>query len=102
MAISNNLADLKIDFEIFGVNQHEAIFRLRLFKKGKDILAFYVNEKILNLLFKSKTMKKLKGAASFGIKIKTDKSLDKFTGKVLFPEKLKRANQIVSKLKHDF
>jgi hypothetical protein len=48
-----------------------------------------------------KTMKKLKGASSFGIKIKKDKSLDKFSGKVLFPEKLKQANAVVTKLKWD-
>jgi hypothetical protein len=45
--------------------------------------------------------KKLKGAEAFGVKIKKDKSLNKFSGKVLFPEKLKEANKIVSRLKWD-
>ncbi len=45
------------------------------------------------------TKKKLKGAAALGVEIKRDKSLDKLSGKVLFPEKLKTANKIVSKLK---
>jgi hypothetical protein len=43
--------------------------------------------------------KNLKGASALGVKVKRDKSLDKLTGKVLFPEKLKEANKIVSKLK---
>lgn len=46
-----------------------------------------------------KSKKKLKGAAALGVKIKRDKSLDKLSGKVLFPEKLKEANKVVSKLK---
>jgi len=46
-----------------------------------------------------KAKKKLKGAASLGIKVKRDKSLDKLSGKVLFPEKLKEANKVVNKLK---
>ena len=46
-----------------------------------------------------KARKKLKGAASLGIKMKRDKSLDKLSGKVLFPERLKEANKVVSKLK---
>lgn len=46
-----------------------------------------------------KTKKALKGASTMGVKVKRDKSLDKFSGKVLFPEKLEEANKIVSKLK---
>jgi hypothetical protein len=46
-----------------------------------------------------KNKKKLKGAAAFGIRVKKDKSLDRFSGKVLFPEKLEEANRVVSKLK---
>jgi hypothetical protein len=42
---------------------------------------------------------KLKGAEAFGIKVKVSKSLDRFSGKVLFPEKLKIANKIIGKLK---
>jgi len=48
-----------------------------------------------------KAKKKLKGAEAFGVKLKRDKSLDKFSGKVLFPEKLKEANKIISNLKWD-
>ncbi|MES2701326.1 MAG: hypothetical protein V4649_01750 [Bacteroidota bacterium] len=44
-------------------------------------------------------MKKLEGAAALGVNIKKDKTLDKLSGKVLFPEKLKEANKVVSKLK---
>jgi hypothetical protein len=46
-----------------------------------------------------KSNKKLKGASALGVKVKKDKSLDQFSGKVLFPEKLKEANKVVSKLK---
>jgi hypothetical protein len=46
-----------------------------------------------------KLKKELKGAATLGVKIKRDKSLDKLSGKVLFPSKLKEANKVVSKLK---
>lgn len=46
-----------------------------------------------------KSKKKLKGAAAFGIRVKKDKSLNKFSDKVLFPEKLEEANRVVSKLK---
>jgi hypothetical protein len=46
-----------------------------------------------------KTKKKLKGAAAFGVKLKRDKSLDKLSGKVLFPEKLKIANKVVANMR---
>ncbi len=46
-----------------------------------------------------KTRKELKGASALGVKVKRDKSLDKLSGKVLFPEKLKVANKVVSNLK---
>jgi len=46
-----------------------------------------------------KTKKKLKGASALGVKVKRDKSLDRFSGKVLFPEKLKIANKVVGNLK---
>jgi hypothetical protein len=46
-----------------------------------------------------KAKKKLKGAAAFGVKLKRDKSLDKYSGKVLFPEKLAIANKVVANLK---
>lgn len=46
-----------------------------------------------------KNKKKLKGATAFGIRVKKDKSLDRFSSKVLFPEKLEEANRVVSKLK---
>jgi len=46
-----------------------------------------------------KTKKQLKGASALGVKVKRDKSLDKLSGKVLFPEKLKVANKVVSNLK---
>ena len=42
---------------------------------------------------------KIKGAEAVGVKIKVSKSLDKLSGKVLFPEKLKAANKIIGKLK---
>ena len=46
-----------------------------------------------------KNKKKLKGAGAFGIRVKKDKSLNKFSNQVLFPEKLEEANRVVSKLK---
>ena len=46
-----------------------------------------------------KQSKKLKGAEAFGVKVTVSKSLDKFSGKTLFPEKLKKANKILSKKK---
>lgn len=46
-----------------------------------------------------KQVKKIKGAESVGVKIKISTSLDKLSGTVLFPEKLKAANKIISKLK---
>ena len=46
-----------------------------------------------------KQTKKIKGAEAVGVKIKVSKSLDKLSGKVLFPEKLKAPNKIISKLK---
>jgi hypothetical protein len=46
-----------------------------------------------------KQTKKIKGAEAIGVKVKVSKSLDKFSGKVLFPENLKAANKIIGKLK---
>lgn len=46
-----------------------------------------------------KQIKKIKGAEAVGVKIKISKTLDKLSGKVLFPEKLKAANKIIGKLK---
>lgn len=46
-----------------------------------------------------KQTKKIKGAEVIGVKVKVSKSLDKFSGKVLFPEKLKAANKIIGKMK---
>lgn len=45
-----------------------------------------------------KTNKVLKGASALGVKVKRDKSLDKLSGKVLFPEKLEEANKVLSNL----
>ncbi len=43
----------------------------------------------------------VKNAASLGVKITIDKSLDeKYKGKNLFPEKLAKANEILSKMKN--
>jgi hypothetical protein len=54
------------------------------------------------MIMKTNTQKKIvKNAASVGVKITIDKSLDeKYRGKVLFPEKLDRANEILSKMKN--
>ena len=46
-----------------------------------------------------KKTKKIKGAEAIGVKIKVSKSLDKLSGKILFPEKLKTANKIIGKMK---
>jgi hypothetical protein len=46
-----------------------------------------------------KQVKKIKGAEAVGVKVRVSKSLDKLSGKVLFPEKLKAANKIIAKLK---
>ncbi len=45
-----------------------------------------------------KARKTLKGASMLGIKVKRDKSLDKFFGKVLFPEKVAQANKVIANL----
>jgi hypothetical protein len=49
-------------------------------------------------MFMKKT-RKLKGAEAIGVKVKVSKSLEKLSGKVLFPEKLEKANKIIGKLK---
>ncbi len=46
-----------------------------------------------------KTKIKLKGPEAFGVKVVIDKSLNKYSGKVLFPEKQKLANEIIANLK---
>ena len=46
-----------------------------------------------------KQTKKIKGAESVGVKVKVSKTLNKFSDKVLFPEKMKIANKIIGKLK---
>ncbi len=46
-----------------------------------------------------KQTNKIKGAETVGVNVKVSKSLTKFSGKVLFPEKLKTANRVISKLK---
>lgn len=46
-----------------------------------------------------KGKKVLKGAVAVGVYVRKDKSLDKYSDKVLFPEKLKAANKIVAGLK---
>ena len=48
-----------------------------------------------------KKIRKLKGAEAFGVKVKISKSLAKSSKKVLFPEKLKIANEMIDKLKVD-
>ena len=45
-----------------------------------------------------KQIKHIKGAKAIGTKVKVSKSLDKLSGKVLFPAKLKTANKIIGKL----
>ncbi|HEY8957714.1 hypothetical protein [Chitinophaga sp.] len=45
------------------------------------------------------TKKHLKGASALGVKVVRDKSLDKLSGKTLFPEKLEQANKIIAKLR---
>ena len=50
---------------------------------------------------KQRTKKTIKNAAYFGVKVTVEKSLDdKYTGKVVFKEKVAKANQILSKLKN--
>lgn len=46
-----------------------------------------------------KKTRKIKGAEAIGVKVKVSKSLEKLSGKVLFPEKLEKANKIIEKLK---
>ncbi len=59
---------------------------------------FLLKENLFNFTI-MKVKKDLKGASSLGVTVKRDKTLDKLSGKVLFPEKLKEANKVVSKLK---
>lgn len=43
---------------------------------------------------------KLPGAEEiYGVKFVVDKSLDKYSGRVLFPEELKRANEMLRNMK---
>lgn len=45
--------------------------------------------------------KVIEEAKALGIKLRIDKSLDeKYKGKILFPEKLAKANEILSRLKN--
>jgi hypothetical protein len=67
-------------------------------KRVKIITDFLLKEKLFKFVI-MKAKKKLLGAAALGVKIKRDKSLDKLSGKVLFPEKLKIANKVVNNLK---
>jgi len=46
-----------------------------------------------------KQSKKVKGAEAVGVKIKVSRSMDKLSGKSLFPEKLKTANKVIGKLR---
>ncbi len=48
---------------------------------------------------KQKEKKVIKDAAYFGVRITVDKTLDKTSNTVLFPEKVAKANKILSKLK---
>ena len=36
----------------------------------------------------------------FGIKVEVDKSLDKYSGKILFPESVRRANEMLKRCKN--
>lgn len=42
---------------------------------------------------------KWKGVPEFTVRFIVDKSLNKYSGKVLFPEKLAKANYILSRMK---
>ena len=46
-----------------------------------------------------KHKKILKGADAIGVKVQQDKSLDKLSKVVLFPNKLKEANKVISRIK---
>lgn len=46
-----------------------------------------------------KKARKIKGAEAVGVKVKVSKSLDKLSGRILFPGKLKMANKIIGNLK---
>jgi hypothetical protein len=61
-------------------------------------MVLLLKEKLIKFV-QMKAKKKLKGASALGIRVKRDKSLDKLSGQVLFPEKLRIANEVVAKLK---
>jgi hypothetical protein len=67
-------------------------------KGVKNTMGLSLKEKWFNFMY-MKNKEKLRGAAALGIRVKKDKSLDKFSGKVLFPDKLEEANKVISKLK---
>lgn len=46
-----------------------------------------------------KQKKTLKGADAIGVEVRQDKSLDKLSKVILFPDKLKEANKVVTKMK---
>lgn len=45
MALTNNLEELSVDFEIFGVNLHKNSYWVEPFKKGKGYYGFIVKRK---------------------------------------------------------
>jgi hypothetical protein len=67
------------------------------FRNVLSMLDFILSEKIIKFVTMNKK-KKLKGAEAFGVKVITNKSLDKLSGKVLFPEKLEKANQMLKQI----
>jgi hypothetical protein len=98
MALAINLEYLKKDFRIYGVLKGIGSFERVVFGKGLIILGLWLKEKKCNFTTMKKG-KKIKGAEAVGVKVKVSKSLDKLSGKVLFPGKLKTANKIIGKLK---
>ncbi len=90
MGITNNLDETSEDFIIFGYTTDE---RWVAFEIGEDYEAFLVIKKKIN--FSMTIIEKLNKSKIPIIPI--DKRLEKYRGKVLFPEKLAKANEIIAK-----
>lgn len=56
-------------------------------------------ERAVYIMMKRKN--KLKGAEAFGVKVVTNKSIDKLTEKILFPKKMEEANRIAKQVNWD-
>ena len=95
MGITNNLDEISEDFAIFGYTTDEQWVK---FEIGDDYEAFLVTKKTTFSMTTSDTEKLVDKLNKSKVpKIPIDKRLEKHRGKIFFPEKLARANEILAK-----